>query len=89
MNGFNVYRNISKPKGESDYKAENLYKKLLGAPNKNVDQILFSKTSMDQHNRETYLKAEALFYLREDIIKKLSSKRIIKIFSNQSDTKEY
>ena len=89
MNGFNVYRNISKPKGESDYKAENLYKTLLGAPNKNVDEILFSKTSMDQHNRETYLKAEALFYLREDIIKKLSSKRIIKIFSDQSDTKEY
>ena len=43
MNGFNVYRNISKPKGESDYKAENLYKKLLGAPNKNVDEILFLK----------------------------------------------
>ena len=44
---------------------------------------------MDQHNRETYLKAKALFYLREDIIKKLSSKRIIKMFSDQSDTKEY
>ena len=48
MNGFEVYKNIAKPKGESNYKTENLYLKLLGAPNKNVDEILFLKTTMDQ-----------------------------------------
>ena len=89
MNGFNVYKNIMKPKGESDYKAENLYKKLLGAPNKNVDEILFLKSSMDQYKKEFYLKAKMLFDLRKDIIKKLSNKGIIKNYSDQSDKKEY
>ena len=43
MNGFNVYRNISKPKGESDYKAENLYKKLLELQTKMLMKYYFQK----------------------------------------------
>ena len=59
-----VYKNVSKPKNESDYKAGSLYLKLLGNPNKNVDNILFSK-SRDEHDKTIYLQAKTLFDLRE------------------------
>ena len=68
MNGFSVYKNISKPKNEPDYKAGYLYLKLLGNPNKTVDDILFLKTSTDEYKNEIYLQASILFDLREKIL---------------------
>ena len=78
MNGFNVYRNIMKPKNELDHKAKDLYLKLFGRPDKNVDNILFLKTSICQHKKEIELKAKTLFELREKNFKKLVNKGIIK-----------
>ena len=42
MNGFSVYKNISKTKKGVNYKAEDFYLKLLGAPNKTVNDMLIS-----------------------------------------------
>ena len=86
MNRFEVYKTIDKPKNESDYKAEDLYLKLLGNRNKTVDYI-FLKKPADKHNRKIYLQAKILFNLREQIFKKLVNKRIIRSDSDQSDTK--
>ena len=66
MNGFEVYKNIVKPKSESDYKAGTLYLKLLTNPNKTVDDVLFLKP-FDQYNKEIYLQAKTLFDSRERI----------------------
>ena len=63
MNGYNVYKNISKRKGKSDYKAGDLYLELLGNLNKTVDSILYSKTFTDEY-KEIYLQAKILFNLR-------------------------
>ena len=78
MNEFEVSKNITEPKNESNYKAGDLYLKLLGSPNKTIDDILFLKTPIDQYNKEIYLKAKTLFNSRERIFKKLSNKGIIK-----------
>ena len=86
MNGFEVYKTIDKPKNESDYKAEDLYLKLLGNSNKTVDNI-FLKKPTDKCNREIQLQAKILFNLREQIFKKLVNKRIIRSDSDQSETK--
>ena len=83
MNGFSAYKNISKPKNKSDYKARSLYLKFLGNPSKNVDNILFSK-SRDEHDKTICWQAKILFDLREKIFKKLVNKEIIKIDSDQS-----
>ena len=83
MNGFGVYKNIIKPKNESDYKAKDLYLKLLGNPSKNLDDILFNK-SRNKRNKEIYLHAKILFDLREQIFKKLFNQGIIKS-DDQSD----
>ena len=50
MNGYDIYKSITKPKNKSDHEAEDLYLKLLANPGKNVDNILFNK-SRDEHNR--------------------------------------
>ena len=89
MNGFSVYKNISKPKNEPDYKAGYLYLKLLGNPNKTVDDILFLKTSTDEYKNEVYLQASILFDLREKIMKKLVDKEITRSNFNQSDIDDY
>ena len=60
MNEFEVSKNITEPKNESNYKAGDLYLKLLGSPNKTIDDILFLKTPIDQYNKEIYLKAKTL-----------------------------
>ena len=81
MNGFEVYKNIVKPKSESDYKAGTLYLKLLTNRKKTVDDVLFLKP-LDQYNKEIYLQAKTLFDSRERIFKKLFSEGLIK---NDSD----
>ena len=65
MNGFSVYKNILKLKNEPDHKAGNLYLKLLGNPNKFVDDVLFLKTFTDEYNKEIYSHTKILFDLRE------------------------
>ena len=65
MNGFNVYKNITKLKNKSDHKARDLYLKLLGNLHNNVGDILFNK-SRDER-REIYSQAKILFHLREQI----------------------
>ena len=77
VNGFGVYKNITKLKNKSGHKAEDLYLKLLGNLNKNVDEILFIK-SRDKDDKEIYIQAKYLFKLREEILKKLVNKGIIK-----------
>ena len=77
VNGFGVYKNITKLKNKSDHKVEDLYLKLLGNLNKNVDEILFIK-SRDKDDKEIYIEAKYLFKLREEILKKLVNKGIIK-----------
>ena len=86
MNGFEVYKKIKKPKNESDYKAEDLYLKLLGNPNNTVDDISL-KEPTDKYNREIYLQGRILFNLRERIFKRMVNEIIIKSDSDQSDTK--
>ena len=88
MNGFNVYKNIAKPKKQSDYKAEDFYLKLLGKPDNNVDGILFIK-SRDKHDKEIYSQSKILFDLREQILKKLVNKGIIKSDFDQSGIDDY
>ena len=56
MNGFEVYKIIKKPKNESDYKAEDLYLKLLGDLNKTVNGIFLNKPT-DKYNEKIYLQA--------------------------------
>ena len=82
MNGFEAYKNITKPKSESDYKAGTLYLKLLTNANKTVDDVLFLKP-LDQYNKEIYLQAKTLFDSRERIFKKLFSEGLIKNDSDQ------
>ena len=88
LNGFSVYKNISKPKKKLNYEARDLYLKLLGAPNKNIDEILISPPR-DENNKEIYIQEKILFHLREQIFKKLVNKRIIKSDSDQSDIDDY
>ena len=68
MNGFKVYKTIKKPEGELNYKAKDLYLKLLGNPNKTVNDIFLNKPT-DKDNKEIYLQAKKLFDLREKILK--------------------
>ena len=65
MNGFNVYKNITKLKNKSHHKAGDLYLKLLGNLHNNVGDILFNK-SRDER-REIYSQAKILFHLREQV----------------------
>ena len=53
MNGFSVYKNISKTKKGVNYKAEDFYLKLLGAPNKTVNDMLISPPR-EKNNKEIY-----------------------------------
>ena len=53
MNGFSVYKNISKTKKGVNYKAEDFYLKLLGAPNKTVNDMLISPP-WEKNNKEIY-----------------------------------
>ena len=69
MNGFGVYKNIVKPKNESDYKTGVVYLKLLGNPNKTVDDIRFSE-SKNKPNKDIYFQAKTLFDLRKNFFKK-------------------
>ena len=66
LNGFEVYKIIKKPKNESDYKAEDLYLKLLGDLNKTVNDIFLNKPT-DKYNEKMYLQAWILFNLRENL----------------------
>ena len=88
MNGFSVYQNIQKTKKAVNYKAEDFSLKLLGAPNKTVDDILISP-SRDKNNEEIYTRAKPLFVLREQIFKRLVNKGIIKSDSDQSGIDNY
>ena len=88
MNGFSVYRNISKPKKKLNHGAEDLYLMLLGNPKKTVDDILINEPR-DTSNKETYKQAIELFRLREQILKKLVNKGIIKSDSDQSGIDDY
>ena len=63
MNGFIVYRNISKPKKKLNHEAEDLYLMLLGNPNKTVNDILISPPR-DKDNKEIYSQAKILFYFK-------------------------
>ena len=83
LNGFNVYKNILKPKKKSNYEAEDLYLKLLGRPDKTVNDMLFLK-NLDKYKKEIYSQAKTLFDLREGIFKKLVDKEIIENNPNQS-----
>ena len=89
INNFKVYKNISKLKNKSNYEAGDLYLKLLGNPNKNVDEILFLRTLTDQYNKEIYLQVKILFNLREEIFKKLVNKEIIRSDFDQLGIKKY
>ena len=88
MNGYEVYKNIEKTEKGVNYKAEDLYLKLFGNPNKTVDDIPF-KNSKDEHNKDVCSQARILFKLRKIIFKKLVNKGIIKSDSDQSDITEY
>ena len=88
MNGFSVYKSISKPKKKLNHEAKDLYLMLLGNPNKAVDDILFLKT-LDKYNREIYTQAKMRFNLREKIFKKLVNKKIIETDSDQSSIDNY
>ena len=88
MNGFSVYKNISKTKKGVNYKAEDFYLKLLGAPNKTVNDMLISPPR-EKNNKEIYRQAKTLFELRELILKKLVNKGIIKSDSDQSKIDDY
>ena len=89
MNRSEVYRNITKPENESDYKARDLYLKLFGNPNNTVNDILFLRNPADEYNKEIYLQAKKLFDLMEEIFKELSKKGIIKSNSDQSGIDDY
>ena len=88
MNGFSVYRNISKPKKKLNHEATDLYLMLLGNPNKTVDDILISPPR-DKDNKEIYTQAKILSDLSEQIPKKLVNKGIIKSDFDQSDIDDY
>ena len=75
LNGFSVYKNISKPKKNLNHEAEDLYLMSLGNPNKTVDNILISPPR-DKDNKDIYLQAKTLFDLRERIFKNLSIRKI-------------
>ena len=89
-NGFDIYVNILHKLKKSNYRIRDLYLMVLTKPDVGVDRVLsFIKDSINQHDKKIYLIAKTLFDLREDIFRELSHKRIIKDYSNQSDTKEY
>ena len=46
--------------------------------------MLYLKTLTDKHSKEIYSQARILFNLREEVLKKVSTKGIIKNDSNQS-----
>ena len=66
MNGFQVYKKIEKLKNESNHQAEILYLKLLGNPNKTVDDIFLNRPT-EQYNSKIYSQAKMLFHLRGKI----------------------
>ena len=68
MNGFQVYKKIEKLKNKSNHKAEILYLKLLGNPNKTVDDIFLNRPT-EQYNSKIYSQAKMLFHLRGKIFK--------------------
>ena len=74
MNGFKVNKKYMTSKNE--YKAEDLYIKLLGNQKYTVYDI-FLKTPTNKNNEKIYLQAHTLFDLREQIFKKLFDKGII------------
>ena len=74
MNGFKVNKKYMTSKNE--YKAEDLYIKLLGNQKYTVYNI-FLKTPTNKNNKKIYLQAQTLFDLREQIFKKLFDKGII------------
>ena len=76
MNGFSVYRNISKPKKKLNHEAEDLCLMLLGNPSNTVDDILISPPR-DKDKKEIYTQAKMLFDLREKKFKILVNKKII------------
>ena len=82
MNGFQVYKIIEKPKNESDYRAEDLYLKLLENQNKTVNDILLNKPT-DKCNEKIYLQTKTLFNSNKQIFKKLFNKGIIRNDSDQ------
>ena len=88
MNGFSVYRNISKPKKKLNHETEDPYLMLLGNPNKTVDDILIS-LPRDKDNKEIYLQAKKNFNLREKIFKKLVNKKITETDSDQTSIDNY
>ena len=77
-----------KPKEKSNYEAEDLYLKLLGRPDKNVDDILFLK-NLDEYKKEIYTQPKMLFDVRERIFEKLVNKKITETDSNQSSIDNY
>ena len=87
MNGFSVYRNISKPKKKLNHETEDPYLMLLGNPNKTVDDIL--TWPRDKDNKEIYLQEKKIFNLREKIFKKLVNKKITETDSDQTSIDNY
>ena len=75
MNGFSVYRNISKSKKKLNHEAEDLCLMLLGNPNNTVDDILISPPR-DKDKKEIYTQAKMLFDLREKNLKYLSIRKL-------------
>ena len=74
MNGFKVNKKYMTSINE--YKAEDLYIKLLGNQKYTVYDI-FLKTPTNKNNEKIYLQTHTLFDLREQIFKKLFDKGII------------
>ena len=74
--GFKFYPNISKSKKEPEYKAENLYNLLLWNPDKALRDILYK--DYRSQCKDLLSQGEVLFDLREEILKKLSSKELTK-----------
>ena len=54
MNGFNVYKNISKPKKKLNHEAEDLYLMLLGNPTKIFDDVLSLKLLINTTKKFTH-----------------------------------
>ena len=88
MNGFSVYKNISKPKKKLNHEAKDVYLTLLRNPNKTVNDILISPPG-DKDNKEIYSQTKMLFDLIERIFEKLVSKKVIDTDSDQSSIDNY
>ena len=54
MNGFNVYKNISKPKKKLNHEAEDLYLMLLENPSKSFDDVLSLKLLINTTKKFTH-----------------------------------